>query len=152
VHAYQMEHVFSYDAQLRAPEVIGPVGTGIRINFHVEGGEIRGPRLSGRVLPVGADWLTLQHDGIAVLDVRATLQAGDGALIDVAYSGLGDLGGEGYAAFLRGELPPGMTLRTVPRFSSAHPAHAWMNRLQFVGIGEVDFARQYVSYDVYALR
>lgn len=152
MHAYSMEHVFSYDAQLRAPEVIGPTGVGIRVNFHVEGGDIRGPRLQGRVLPVGADWLTLRHDGVAVLDVRATMQAGDGALIDVAYTGLGDLGADGHAAFLRGELPTRMALRTVPRFSCAHPAHAWINRLQFIGIGEVDFTRQYVSYDVYALR
>lgn len=151
MHDYKMEHVFSYSAQLRAPEVIGPVGAGIRINFHVEGGEIHGPRLRGRVLPVGADWLTLRHDGVAVLDVKATMQAADGALIDVAYSGLGDLGVDGYAAFLRGELPPRMALRTVPRFACAHPAHAWMNRLQFVGIGEVEFAKQVVSYDVYAL-
>jgi len=47
---YQLEHIFSFDAQLEnPPEVIGPVAAGIRINFYCKGGEITGPKLQGRV-------------------------------------------------------------------------------------------------------
>jgi Protein of unknown function (DUF3237) len=52
-----LEHLFSYRAMLGAPEIIGPVPEGIRVNFYVTGGTIDGPRLHGTILPVGGDWL-----------------------------------------------------------------------------------------------
>lgn len=149
---YRMEYLFSYSATLTPPEVIGPVPEGIRANFYVTGGSADGPKLRGTLLPVGGDWLTLRRDGIAVLDVKATLRTHDDALIDLAYSGVGDLGVDGYERFVRGELPAKMALRTGPRFRSAHPDYQWLNRLHCVGVGEVQFDRSEVSYDVYAVR
>ena len=40
---------------------------------------------------MGGDWLTLRSDGVGILDVRATLEADDGALIYTSYSGGDDL-------------------------------------------------------------
>ena len=57
------------------------VPEGIRANFYLDGGTIEGPRLQGKVLAVGADYLLLRSDGVGVLDVRATFEAADGALI-----------------------------------------------------------------------
>ena len=45
--------------------------------------------------PGGGDWLTVRTDGFGILDVRATLESDDGALIYMAYSRLGDLGEDG---------------------------------------------------------
>ncbi len=147
------ELLFSYGATLQAPpEVIGPVPEGIRINFHITGGEITGPWLRGTVRAVGADSFLVRHDGVGELDVRATFETHDGVLIDVSYRGLGDLGPEGHAAFLRGELPPRLPLRTVPRLRTAHPDYQWLHRLVCVGIGEADLVNFVVRYDVYALR
>jgi hypothetical protein len=78
---YRLEHVMSYTAKLTEPEVIGPVPEGIRLNIYVTGGEISGPRLSGKLRPVGADWLTIRRDWIGILDVRATMETTEGALI-----------------------------------------------------------------------
>jgi hypothetical protein len=150
---YTMEHVFSYTATLRAPpEVIGPVPEGVRVNFYVTGGQVTGPRLQGIVRPVGADWLTLRTDGMGVLDVRATIETHDGALIDVAYHGLGDLGPDGYAQFLAGKAPERVDLTTTPRIRCAHPDYAWLHRSHFIGIGQVNLQAFTVAYDVYALR
>ncbi len=33
--------------------------------------------------------------------------------------------------------------------TTAHPAYAWLNRLQCLGIGEVDLSKNRVTYDVY---
>src|SRR5205823_2810152 len=77
-------------------------------------------------------------DGVGILDVRTTIETHDGALIYVAYSGVGDLGPDGHAKFLRGELPAKLPLRTVPRMQTAHPAYEWVNRCQFLSIGEAD--------------
>ena len=53
---YQMEHIMSYNATLAPPEVIGPLAEGIRVNFYVTGGTVTGPRVFGKLRPVGADW------------------------------------------------------------------------------------------------
>ena len=67
-------------------------------------------------------------------------------------SGVGDLGEDGYERFLQGELYGTVPLRVVPRFPTAHPDYRWLNRLQCLGIGEVNLERSEVSYDVYAVR
>ncbi len=85
--------------------------------------------------------------------MRATFETRDeGALIYLSYTGVGDLGEDGYERFLRGELSGSVPLRVVQRFLTAHPDYRWINRLQCLGIGEVDLDRSEVSYDVYAVR
>jgi Protein of unknown function (DUF3237) len=80
--AYSLEHICSYCAQLQNPlEVIGPVPEGIRINFYVTSGEVTGPKIRGILRPVGGDWFTIRTDGIGLLDVRATIETHDNALI-----------------------------------------------------------------------
>jgi Protein of unknown function (DUF3237) len=141
---YHLEHIFTFGATLEnPPEVIGPVPEGIRVNFYSLGGEITGPKLHGKSRAVGGDWLTLRTDGIGILDVRTTLESHDGALIAITYSGVADL---------EGKLPPRLTLHVVPRCQTAHPDYLWLNRIQCLGIGEIDMATSYVSYDVYAVR
>ncbi|MGA2194312.1 MAG: DUF3237 domain-containing protein [Bryobacteraceae bacterium] len=146
-----LEHLFSYTVSLKMPpEVIGSVAEGIRVNFYLAGGEIRGPRCVGKLLPVGADWLLIRKDGVGIVDVRATMEMHDGALVYAAYTGVLDPGLNGYDAFLKGTLPPKFPIRIAPRFQTAHPDYAWMNRVQAYGVGEVDLVNAQVSYDVFA--
>ena len=63
--------------------MIGETPVGLRMNTYIAGGEVWGPRVRGRVLPVGADWLTIRPDGIGMLDVRGTIETHDGALLYV---------------------------------------------------------------------
>ncbi len=84
--------------------------------------------------------------------MRATIETGEEALIYVSYTGVGDLGEDGYERFLRGELPGVVPLRAVPRFLTAHPDYQWLNRLQCLGIGQANLESLEVGYDVYALR
>ncbi len=150
---YRLEHIVSYNARLTPPEVIGPVSEGMRVNVYVTGGEVSGPKLRGSLRPVGGDWLTIRTDGVGILDVRATIETHDGVLIYAAYSGVIDLGEDGYQKFLQGELPvSGTPLRTAPRFYTSHPDYRWLNRLQCIGIGQAFLERSEVVYDVYAVR
>ena len=88
---YRPEYIFSYTAQLRLPpEIIGPTPDGIRANFYVIGGEVDGPKLKGKIVPVGADWLLIRRDGVAILDVRTTIETYNGALIYLPYTGVCD--------------------------------------------------------------
>ena len=89
---------------------------------------------------------------MGILDVRVTIETREEALIYITYTGVGDVGEDGYERFLRGEPPPTIPLRMVPRVQTTHPDFQWLNRLQCLGIGEVDTERLEVSYDVYAVR
>lgn len=150
---YSLEHILSYTGLLAgSPEIIGPVPEGVRVNFYSTGGEINAGRVRGKVLPVGGDWLTVRRDGVAIVDVRTTFETHDGALILATYSGVIDLGEDGYEKFLRGEQPSTAQIRTSPRFQTSHPAYVWMNRLLCIGIGEYSAAAKAARYDVYAIR
>jgi hypothetical protein len=150
---YTLEHIFSFRAVAEgAPDVIGPVPEGIRINFINTGGEVTGPRLRGKVRATGGDWLTVRRDGVGLVDARVTLETHDGALILATYNGVIDFGEDGYGLFQRGELPEVAQIRTAPRFATGHPGYQWLNRLQCVGIGEYLRAKKTASYDVYAVR
>ncbi len=150
---YELEHVLSYAGTLASPpEVIGPMADGIRVNFYSTGGEIGGPSIRGRLRPVGGDWMTIRRDGVALLDVRTTFETHDGALILVTYSGVADLGADGYDRFLRGDLPATVRLRISPRFATTHPEYQWLNRLHCLGVGEYRAATNLAAYDVYAVR
>ena len=148
----QLEHICSYWATLSEPEIIGPLAEGLRVNVYVTDGEITGPKLKGRFRRVGGDWLTLRPDGIGVLDVRATMELEDGALIYTTYGGIADLGPDGYERFLGGKPPDRVKLRITPRYYTGHPDYLWLNRLQCFGIGEVDMQQMKANYDIYALR
>jgi hypothetical protein len=156
--AVQLEHLFSYWATVSEPEVIGPLAEGVRINVYVTDGEISGPEIAGRrkirgrFRRVGGDWLLLRADGIGILDVRATMEMEDGALIYSTYGGVADLGPDGYERFLAGNPPPKIPLRIAPRYYSGHSDYLWLNRLQCIGVGEVDMEQMRVTYDIYALR
>jgi hypothetical protein len=147
-----LEYLFSYWATLAPPEVIGPIAEGIRVNFYVTAGELSGPKMRGRLRTVGGDWLLLRPDGVGLLDVRATMELDNGALIYTTYGGVVDLGPDGYNLFLKGILPPRPDLRIVPRYYTGHPDYLWLNRLQCVGVGVFDVAQSRVSYDIYAMR
>ena len=148
----QLEHICSYWATLSTPEIIGPLADGLRVNVYVKDGEVFGPKMRGRLRPVGGDWLVVRPDGVGVLDVRATLELGDGALIYTTYGGVAELGTDGYARFLEGNPPPRVQLRITPRYYTGHPDYLWLNRLQCVGVGEVDMQQMRVSYDIYCVR
>lgn len=150
---YKLEHLCSYTATLSQPfEVIGETSAGLRINAYVSGGDVTGPRLKGRLLPVGGDWLTVCRDGVGMLDVRATIQTHDEALIYLEYKGVLEFGADGYARMLAGDPPARATIQAAPRLLSAHPDYQWVNRLQCINVGMADFASSSVSYDMYAVR
>jgi len=150
--SYNLEHICSYTVTLSPPELIGPVAEGIKINRYVTGGKVEGPKVNGKVLPVGGDWYTIRTDGVGILDVRATMETHDGALIYTAYSGVMDLGKDAYQKALQRNLPAVVHLQSAPRYYTAHPQYQWLNRIQCMGVGQADVAKSEVSFDIYAIR
>ena len=133
-------------------EVIGQTPDGLRWNVHVTGGEVTGPRVFGKIRPLSGDWMTIRRDGVAILDVRLTIETNDSALIYVTYSGILDFGEDGYEQSLQGLSRPPIPIRTALRFYTSHPSYLWLNRLLCLGIGSTIPDRRQVAYDVYAVR
>src|SRR3954451_5395927 len=121
------------------PHSIGAVPHGTRRTVPITGGTFEGPRLRGSVLPCGsADWLLLRADGVLELDLRATLQTNDGGLISMKSFGLRHGPPDVIEALARGETvdPAAYYFRTTPRFDTAHPTYAFLNRIITVATGD----------------
>src|SRR6476661_4028181 len=86
------------------PQKLGAVPYGLRSIVPVTGGDFEGPRLRGKVLPGGGDWLLLRSDGVLELDLRITLETDDQALIDMRFQGLRHGPADAIAALGRGEV------------------------------------------------
>jgi len=104
-------------------EEIGSTPHGKLSIFPVIGGAFEGERLRGKVLAGGGDWVTVKVDGTFELDLRVTLETDDGALIHMTFTGVRD--------------DTNHYFRTLPRFETAAPQYAYLNRLLAVGIGEI---------------
>lgn len=135
----------------RPPEIIGETPEGLKVNWFVQTGEVCGPKLNASICPKGGDWMTIRPDGVGIMGVRATLKTYEGALIYATYSGVFDLGEEGYRNFLNNQWPETPQVRSTPRFLTANEKYKWLNRLQCVGIGEVKMSKLLMIYDLYAL-
>jgi hypothetical protein len=82
------------------------------------------------------DWVTLDARGIGTLDVRATLETHDGALILTTYRGRIDLNGG--------------AIYIAPLYDTGDERYLWLNSIQAVGKGSLDGIE--LSYEIYEVR
>src|SRR5439155_24737397 len=117
---------------------LGAVPHGTRRIAPITGGTFEGPRLRGKILPGGGDWLLLRPDGVLELDLRITLETDDHALIYMTFQGLRHGPADAIAALGRGEVvdPARYYFRTLPRFETSTETYAFLNRIVSVGVGE----------------
>ena len=133
----QTEFLCKVEVTLEPIRDLGDTPLGRRRIIGITGGKFSGPRLSGRVLPGGADWQVIRGDGVACLDARYTLQTADGALIYVNNKGYRHGPKEVIERLARGEeIDPALYyMRATPWFETAAPAYAWLNRTVCVASG-----------------
>jgi hypothetical protein len=134
------------------PEILGETPEGYRINFFVENGRVRGPRIDAVVRRDGSDWIQVRPDGIVKPDIRLTLETADGALILYRAGGVCDFGSDGYAKAAAGQFTGCPPFYATPTFVTAHPDWTWLNRCQGFGIGRVVMEELQVQYDIYLPR
>ena len=130
--------LMTLQVEVGSPQRIGTVPLGTRVTVPIVDGRFEGPRLRGKVLPGGGDWTLLRGDGVLELDLRLTLATDDGALIHLTSFGLRHGPPEVIAALGRGESvdPARYYFRTIPRFETAEPRYAFLNRLLAVSTGD----------------
>ena len=117
-----------------------PFGT--RIIFDVTDFRVEGERLNAKMKgQATADWGSLAPDGTFQLDVRATMETDDGALILAQYNGRCDLSDP---------ASPGPVYST-PRFETGDPRYAWLNKVQLVMKGKVEIPTG-ITYRMYLVQ
>jgi hypothetical protein len=119
----------------------------------VTGGTFEGPRLKGELVPgTTADWLRVEADGTAHMDVRLVMRTDRGQHFYMRYSGVRTGPAEVLARLGRAEAvdPSEYYFRIAARFETGDPELAWLNRVLAVGVGQRPPAGP--TYDVYAVR
>lgn len=115
---------------------------GTRVHAEIESFDIDGDRLRAHLFGVAAaDWPYVSADGtISTLDVRATLETDDGALLHAQYSGRID-----------GNRQP-LTVYSTPLFDTGDERYDWLSRIQAVGKGVFDDTLSRIDYELFELR
>jgi Protein of unknown function (DUF3237) len=133
----RLEPLFRAEIRLASAQELGDAPQGRRRIIPIIGGTFAGDRLSGTVLPGGADWQIVRADGVADLDARYTLETVDGALIYVRNRGYRHGPADVIARLARGEpVDPALYyMRTTPWFETGDRRYAWLNRLVCVATG-----------------
>jgi hypothetical protein len=132
-----LQHLFKAEISLAAAQELGATPQGRRRIIGITGGRFAGERLSGRVVPGGADWQVVRADGVADLDARYTLETSDGALIYVRNRGYRHGPDEVLKKLSAGEeVDPSLYyMRTTPLFETGDARYAWLNRIVCIATG-----------------
>jgi len=120
------ELAFNLVVTCSSPEPMGPSSAakdGTRdIIWPIIGGRFWGPRISGKVVPGGADFPVIRPDNVSFIDAFYRLQADDGTLIIIHNVGIG--------------YPPGADgrrrYRLTPSFTTVEGPHDWLNKSLFI--------------------
>ncbi|MFN3257076.1 MAG: DUF3237 domain-containing protein [Ilumatobacter sp.] len=121
----------SVHIELERPINIGRGPAGHRMIAGITGMTLSGDRLNASLVgSAAADWLTIV-DGVATIDVRATVATAEGAHIYVQYTGRSD------ASAGMGSAP----VYVSARFETSNVRYDWLNRVVAVGKGDMNEMR-----------
>lgn len=134
----QLEFVIELNVAIGALTDFGAGPSGIRRTVPITGGTFRGPLLSGRVLPGGADWQIIESDGLTYVDAHYALETDDEVRIEVHNQGIRHGPADLMDRITRGDvLAPGeYYFRTTPRFYPPSGKYEWLRRSVFIASGE----------------
>jgi Protein of unknown function (DUF3237) len=139
--AQKLESEFLYKITLSLDKPIdtGKSPFGTRIAYPIKGGSFEGPKMKGKVMAVGEDWLLKIDDTTNRLDVRLVLETDDGQLIACTYSGIVHINEDKTSYW-----------RITPTFQTSSKKYEWLNFIVAVGKGQ--FQDGSVSYEVFVVR
>jgi hypothetical protein len=133
----ELKPLYRCTITLGAPQELGETPQGRRRIIPITGGRVEGERLSGRVVPGGADWQVIRPDGVALLDARYTLETSDGVLLYVRHEAYRHGAAPVMQKLMRGEAvdPGAYYMRGAMRFETGDARYGWLNRVLCVTTG-----------------
>lgn len=134
MEAPQLEFVCEIIAVVEKPLDVGDTGAGTRKFIPIIEGEFSGPKLSGSILPGGADSQFIKTNCIAELDARYVLKTDDGALIYVQNRGIRVADEEVLKKLAHGEKvnAGAYYFRTAPVFETSDGKYKWLMQSLFI--------------------
>ncbi|MDQ2094045.1 DUF3237 domain-containing protein [Rhodalgimonas zhirmunskyi] len=107
----------------------GPGRLGHRRIIPITGGTVTGPRLTGRVIPGGADYELIRPDGNSEVEAHYTIEATDGTPIYICNKGLFVAPAQVIERLDAGDpvAPSDYYFRSAPVFDAREGPHAWLS-------------------------
>ena len=141
LNAQKLEYELLYKIEIIVEKEIdlGHTPLGPRVVADITGGKFDGPKLHGKVLASGGDWLVRLDSTTVKLDVRILLETEDGELIYNTYTG-----------FIHQNPDKTDYWRIIPIFETSSKKYNWLNYTIAVGVGRD--IQGGVAYDVYAIK
>jgi len=131
----QTRYAFTITAEIAEVTTAGNVGHGVRRIIPITGGEVKGERVNGKVLPFGADFQIIRPNELIDLEARYAFETDDGAVVYVENKGLRFGPVDLLQKLKRGEPvdPKLIYFRTVPRFETGAAKYRWLMENLFIG-------------------
>lgn len=142
-----LEYFADLEVELGEIMEVGSGRAGARRIIPIVGGSVKGEKISGEILNLGADWQTIFSDKLAELDTRYAFKTHDGALIEVINYGYRHGPEEVLERISNGEQvdPDSYYMRTHARLETGDERYRWVNRMLFVGTGERRHSKVHIT-------
>ena len=118
-----------------------------------EGGWVKGPKISGKLVAPGADWTQVLPGGSTRLDVRGTIKTDDDALIYLQYKGIFSASEEAFERMIKGDVLTSKDIYVIitPTLRASEEKYAWLNHVRCIGkVVEVKEGEGgYIKYDIF---
>lgn len=118
-----LEFAFEETVTLKKAIPVGMTALGKRNIIPITGGTIKGPNISGTVMPGGWDWQLTRADGCTQISADYMLRTDDGVVINVVNKGVICPPKDGKPA----------AVRTQPVFEPPLGKYEWLGQSVFVG-------------------
>ena len=139
----QLVPLCRFTAKLKPPIILENTPSGTRYIIGASSVRVEGERFNATLKgETAGDWLTVSASGVGTLDVRATLETDDGALVFVHYNGRVDMA----------PVPGNAPIFIAPLFDTGDPRYAWLAKIQAVGKGVVSADLSDLVYEMYEVR
>ncbi|MCS3445644.1 MULTISPECIES: DUF3237 domain-containing protein [Bradyrhizobium] len=131
----ETRYVFTITARIAEVTSAGDIGTGVRRIIPIIGGEVRGEKVNGKVLPFGADFQIVRPNELIELEAKYAFETDDGAVVYVENKGIRFGPVELLQKLKRGEPvdPRLIYFRTVPKFETGAENYRWLMQHIFIG-------------------
>lgn len=135
----KLVHEFTYHALVSSPHEVGVGPCGHRQYHEIARGVFEGPRLKGKLLGSGSDWMLVGADGFLRMDVRIQIETDNGAILCAHYFGPAEANqklAQAFAASTPTEFSDQL-IRSHWLLETGDPRYAWVNQAVFVAEGRL---------------
>src|SRR6478752_8357014 len=82
------KYAFTITARIGEVTTAGDIGHGVRRIIPIVGGEVRGEKVNGKVLPFGADFQIIRPNELIELEAKYAFETDDGAIVYIENKGI----------------------------------------------------------------